>query len=94
MAFSEGMNGHLLVDECSDIKSLADKIINELTPTHKCIYADAKHSKENEEIILPENFRKAHLRLILIISIIINSIFQNHLINFNSGRHLMMQILF
>ena len=44
--------------QCSDIKSLADKIINGLTPTYKCIYADAKHAKKNEEIILPENFTK------------------------------------
>lgn len=44
--------------QCKDIQSLADKIIGELTPTHKCFYADAKHTKENEEIILPENFNK------------------------------------
>ena len=44
--------------QCDDIKTLANKIMNELTPAYKCIYADAKHSKENEEIILPENFTK------------------------------------
>lgn len=41
--------------QCNDIKSLADEIISELTPTYKCIYADAKHLKENEPADLSFN---------------------------------------
>ncbi len=39
--------------QCSVIKSLADNIINFLSPQYKCAYADAKHSDENEKVILP-----------------------------------------
>lgn len=39
--------------QCSAIKSLADNIINALSPEYKCAYADAKHPVENEEATLP-----------------------------------------
>ena len=44
--------------QCSEIKSLADEIISELTSTHKCFYADAKHATESEDTVLSENFSK------------------------------------
>lgn len=39
--------------QCSNIKSLADKIIVALSPQYKCTYVDAKHSGENEDALLP-----------------------------------------
>lgn len=39
--------------QCSNIKSLADKIITALSPQYKCTYVDAKHSVENENALLP-----------------------------------------
>ncbi|MEP7128380.1 MAG: hypothetical protein ABI729_05910, partial [Chitinophagales bacterium] len=38
---------------CSDIKLLAEEIINSLSVNYKCAYVDAAHSKENEPAILP-----------------------------------------
>jgi len=39
--------------QCSNIKSLSDKIIAALSSQYKCTYVDAKHSGENEDVLLP-----------------------------------------
>jgi molybdopterin-guanine dinucleotide biosynthesis protein A len=39
--------------QCSVVKSLADEVIKGLSPQYKCAYADAKHSVENENALLP-----------------------------------------
>ncbi|MEP6951744.1 MAG: NTP transferase domain-containing protein, partial [Ginsengibacter sp.] len=41
--------------QCSVTRSLAADIIKALSPQYKCAYADAKHSHENEEVILPQH---------------------------------------
>lgn len=37
--------------QCSVTRSLAGEVIKALSPQYKCVYADAKHAAENEEII-------------------------------------------
>ena len=43
--------------QCSVIKSLADEIIMALPPQYKCAHADAKHTDENENLILPQHLK-------------------------------------
>jgi molybdenum cofactor guanylyltransferase len=38
---------------CDKIKALADELIKALSPTYKCCYIDAQHSKADEEATLP-----------------------------------------
>jgi molybdenum cofactor guanylyltransferase len=38
---------------CDKIKALADEVIKALSPTYKCSYIDAQHSKADEEATLP-----------------------------------------
>jgi molybdenum cofactor guanylyltransferase len=38
---------------CEKIKALADEVIKALSPTYKCCYTDAQHSKADEEATLP-----------------------------------------
>jgi molybdenum cofactor guanylyltransferase len=38
---------------CGAIKNLADAVIQALAPTYKIAYVDARHSKSDEEVVLP-----------------------------------------
>lgn len=42
---------------CSSIKCLAAEIIKALSPQYKCAYADAIHTAENEEGMLPPHLQ-------------------------------------